>query len=185
MTDFSHSCLSEEPPQCHPLQPLKGAVREETETNRATGESSSTSSVHECSQHPSDSEPEMRPHTPGAILSQKEAPEHHTVDRHGALSAPYLAPECRSGQHPTERSDLWGLGCLSYHLYCGTQSVYKTMIECHSGLTDGDVCSHCNLLWCLILLLCSFVCWRWLWYILLLLTVDSDIHTPHTDTHAH
>ena len=114
-------------------------MREETETNRATRESSSTSSVHECSQHPSDSEPEMRPHTPGAILSQKEAPEHHTVDRHGALSAPYLAPECRSGQHPTECSDLWGLGCLSYHLYCGTQSVYKTMIEGHSGLTDGDV----------------------------------------------
>ena len=121
LADFSHSCLCKGSPSCQTLLSAKNATREETESTRTIGESSSTSSTLDCCQHPSDSEPEMRPHTPGAILSQKEGPEHHTVDTHGALSAPYLAPECRSGQHPTEHSDLWGLGCLSFQLFCGKQ----------------------------------------------------------------
>ena len=98
-------------------------MREEAEMNRVTEELSFNSSALEYSQRPSDSEPEMRPHTPGAILSQKDTPERCTMDTHGALSAPYLSPECRSGQCPTEHSDLWGLGCLAYNLFCGKQIV--------------------------------------------------------------
>lgn len=129
LADFSHSCLSKGSPPYHPSLSTKDARREESETNtnRTAEESSSTSTILGYSQHPSDCEPEMRPHTPGAILSQTEAPKHHTVDTYGALSAPYLAPECRSGQHPTEQSDLWGLGCLSYHLYSGKQQ----FVDCH------------------------------------------------------
>jgi serine/threonine-protein kinase ULK4 len=63
-----------------------------------------------------ESVPEMRPHTPGAFLSPVAQAEESTSRD---IPDPYLPPECAIGGGPTVAGDLWGLGCLLHHLYCG------------------------------------------------------------------
>ena len=63
-----------------------------------------------------DSVPEVRPHTPGAFLpSTDPVDEVHSRD----IPLPFRSPECRRGEIPSVSSDIWGLGCLLYSLYCG------------------------------------------------------------------
>ena len=64
-----------------------------------------------------DSVPEVRPHTPGAFLPSSD-PVNEVDSRD--IPLPFLSPECRRGEIPAVSSDLWGLGCLLYSLYCGT-----------------------------------------------------------------